>query len=159
MYSWCHDVLMVGYGTAGFAPIRMKEKPYWVIKNSWGPNWGENGFYKLCRGHNVCGINNMVSTVAAIWALKLDHFLVYTYLFRLLIEIMLYWICLNSTLNITYSTWRIFKHLRIYKLSTLKDINMVCGSKNTRQNFSSSFKLSWNNVNWYYLCKWVLWFV
>jgi len=61
-----HGVLLVGYGAAAFAPIRMKDKPYWVIKNSWGPNWGENGYYKLCRGHNVCGINNMVSTVAAI---------------------------------------------------------------------------------------------
>lgn len=61
-----HGVLLVGYGSAGFAPIRMKDKPYWIVKNSWGPNWGENGYYKLCRGHNVCGINNMVSTVAAI---------------------------------------------------------------------------------------------
>ncbi|KAI3803632.1 hypothetical protein L1987_31789 [Smallanthus sonchifolius] len=31
-----HGVLLVGYGAAGYAPIRMKEKPYWIIKNSWG---------------------------------------------------------------------------------------------------------------------------
>eukprot|EP01018_Ginkgo_biloba_P019492 Gb_13610 [translate_table: standard] len=60
-----HGVLLVGYGSAGYAPIRMKDKPYWIIKNSWGANWGEQGYYKLCRGHNVCGINNMVSTVSA----------------------------------------------------------------------------------------------
>lgn len=60
-----HGVLLVGYGAAGYAPGRFKEKPFWIIKNSWGPDWGEGGYYKLCRGHNVCGINTMVSTVAA----------------------------------------------------------------------------------------------
>ncbi|CAI0437875.1 unnamed protein product [Linum tenue] len=61
-----HGVLLVGYGAAGYAPIRMKEKPYWIIKNSWGENWGENGFYKICKGKNVCGVDSMVSSVAAI---------------------------------------------------------------------------------------------
>ncbi|KAL3843422.1 hypothetical protein ACJIZ3_000825 [Penstemon smallii] len=61
-----HGVLLVGYGDSGFAPIRMKEKPYWIIKNSWGPNWGEEGYYKICRGHNVCGVDSLVSTVAAV---------------------------------------------------------------------------------------------
>lgn len=61
-----HGVLLVGYGASGYAPIRLKEKPYWIIKNSWGENWGENGYYKICKGHNVCGVDSMVSTVAAI---------------------------------------------------------------------------------------------
>ncbi|OWM75026.1 cysteine protease RD19A-like [Punica granatum] len=61
-----HGVLLVGYGAAGYAPIRFKEKPYWIIKNSWGENWGENGYYKICRGRNICGVDSMVSMVGSI---------------------------------------------------------------------------------------------
>ncbi|XP_042010749.1 cysteine proteinase 15A-like [Salvia splendens] len=61
-----HGVLLVGYGAAGYAPIRLKDKPYWIIKNSWGQSWGEDGYYKICRGHNLCGVESMVSTVTAV---------------------------------------------------------------------------------------------
>ncbi|KAM7470814.1 hypothetical protein LguiA_008997 [Lonicera macranthoides] len=61
-----HVVLLVGYGAAGYAPIRMKKKPHWIIKNSWGETWAESGYYKICKGRNVCGVDSMVSTVAAI---------------------------------------------------------------------------------------------
>eukprot|EP00250_Pteridium_aquilinum_P011783 c20301_g1_i1 orf=339-1466(+) len=60
-----HGVLLVGYGEGGFSPARLKAKPYWIIKNSWGPHWGEKGFFKICRGYNECGTDTMVSTVAA----------------------------------------------------------------------------------------------
>ncbi|GAB4837865.1 Probable cysteine protease rd19b [Ancistrocladus abbreviatus] len=63
-----HGVLLVGYGSAGYSPIRMKDKPYWIIKNSWGESWGENGYCKICRGRNICGVDSMVSTVAAVHA-------------------------------------------------------------------------------------------
>ncbi|KAK9667331.1 hypothetical protein RND81_14G248800 [Saponaria officinalis] len=61
-----HGVLIVGYGSSGYSPYRGQKKPYWIIKNSWGKYWGEDGYYKLCTGYNLCGINNLVSTVAAV---------------------------------------------------------------------------------------------
>ncbi|XP_076922758.1 cysteine proteinase 15A-like [Bidens hawaiensis] len=60
-----HGVLLVGYGSAGYAPSRLKEKPHWIIKNSWGPNWGEDGYYKICSGYNLCGMDTMVSAVVS----------------------------------------------------------------------------------------------
>ncbi|MCO5606448.1 hypothetical protein L7F22_060636 [Adiantum nelumboides] len=60
-----HGVLLVGYGESAFSPARLKAKSYWIIKNSWGPHWGEKGFYKICRGYNECGMDTMVSTVSA----------------------------------------------------------------------------------------------
>jgi cathepsin F len=61
-----HGVLLVGYGDRGFAPLRLSYKPYWIIKNSWGSLWGDHGYYKICRGHGECGLNTMVSSVAAV---------------------------------------------------------------------------------------------
>jgi C1A family cysteine protease len=29
---------------------------YWKVRNSWGPNWGENGFIRLAYGQDTCGV-------------------------------------------------------------------------------------------------------
>ncbi|XP_044269569.1 cathepsin B-like [Tribolium madens] len=46
-----HVVKIVGWGTE-------QGLDYWLIANSWSKSWGENGFFKILRGQNECGIEN-----------------------------------------------------------------------------------------------------
>ena len=34
--------------------------PYWLVANSWSTQWGEDGFFKILRGKNECGIEGQV---------------------------------------------------------------------------------------------------
>lgn len=49
-----HCVTMVGYGVDNGVA-------FWKIKNSWGTDWGENGYYRLIRGTGACGINKVIT--------------------------------------------------------------------------------------------------
>lgn len=50
-----HGVLVVGYGHDIFHGM-----DYWLVKNSWGPKWGENGYIRIQRNTDtpsgLCGI-------------------------------------------------------------------------------------------------------
>ncbi|XP_075401492.1 cathepsin W [Tenrec ecaudatus] len=58
-----HSVLLMGFGKSKEMRTETQQGrtqgrpiPYWILKNSWGPNWGEKGYFRLHRGSNACGI-------------------------------------------------------------------------------------------------------
>jgi len=55
-----HEISIVGYGEEAGTP-------FWMIRNSWGVEWGENGFMRLLRGSNNMGIETDCT-----WATPMD---------------------------------------------------------------------------------------
>jgi cathepsin B len=48
-----HAVKIVGWGTE-------KGTDYWIVANSWSTSWGEDGYFRIKRGGNVCQFESMV---------------------------------------------------------------------------------------------------
>ena len=53
-----HAVNLIGYGSED-------GKDFWIVRNSWGTNWGEKGYFRVARsdkdGPGVCGLLKMSS--------------------------------------------------------------------------------------------------
>ncbi|XP_047449175.1 dipeptidyl peptidase 1 [Mugil cephalus] len=49
-----HAVLLVGYGRC-----HKTGQKYWIVKNSWGTTWGEDGFFRIRRGSDECAIESI----------------------------------------------------------------------------------------------------
>ncbi|KAM3177855.1 hypothetical protein ACTXT7_003692 [Hymenolepis weldensis] len=47
-----HAMVLVGFGTDS------KGNQYWIAQNSFSQNWGENGFFRIKFGVNLCGLNS-----------------------------------------------------------------------------------------------------
>lgn len=36
--------------------FKKKKNPHWILKNSYGTEWGEKGYFRIVSGENICGI-------------------------------------------------------------------------------------------------------
>lgn len=50
-----HAIRMLGWGVENGTP-------YWLLANSWNTDWGDNGFFKVLRGSDECGVESAVNT-------------------------------------------------------------------------------------------------
>lgn len=48
-----HAVKLIGWGVENGTP-------YWLLANSWNTDWGDNGFFKILRGKDECGIESEI---------------------------------------------------------------------------------------------------
>ncbi|MEQ2216980.1 hypothetical protein XENOCAPTIV_028057, partial [Xenoophorus captivus] len=46
-----HAIKVLGWGEENGVP-------YWLCANSWNTDWGDNGFFKILRGSDHCGIES-----------------------------------------------------------------------------------------------------
>uniref|UniRef100_T1J4N3 Peptidase C1A papain C-terminal domain-containing protein n=1 Tax=Strigamia maritima TaxID=126957 RepID=T1J4N3_STRMM len=49
-----HAIKFIGWGVDNGTP-------YWLVANSWNSDWGDNGFFKILRGKDECGIEDEIT--------------------------------------------------------------------------------------------------
>jgi cathepsin B len=50
-YLGGHAIKIMGWGVENGTP-------YWLVANSWNPDWGLDGYFKILRGQDECGIED-----------------------------------------------------------------------------------------------------
>jgi hypothetical protein len=62
-----HAVLLVGYSD-------VSNPPYWLLKNSWGKGWGEDGYFRISQlGGGEWGLFGMLGEVSL--KLRMSHYI------------------------------------------------------------------------------------
>jgi cathepsin B len=54
-YLGGHAVKILGWGVDA-----QTQQPYWLVANSWNTDWGEQGFFRILRGSDECGIEDSI---------------------------------------------------------------------------------------------------
>jgi cathepsin B len=52
-----HAIKIIGWGVEYGVD---NDVPYWLVANSWNTDWGNQGFFKILRGQDECGIESSV---------------------------------------------------------------------------------------------------
>ncbi|CAL8104631.1 unnamed protein product [Calicophoron daubneyi] len=56
-FRFSHCVRVIGWGVQYISGQRV---PYWLVANSWGTQWGDEGLFRILRGQNHCQIESYV---------------------------------------------------------------------------------------------------
>jgi cathepsin B len=100
-----HAVSIIGWGEDN-------GKKYWLIRNSWGVNWGIKGYFKIIRGQNECELEENCMSVVP------DFFYPHGYISKMISN--------NNSKN-TFVTLKVDKDLE-KKRNTFKSDTKILGS-------------------------------
>lgn len=118
-----HAVVIVGWGTENGVD-------FWWIKNSWGTDWGIDGYFKMVRGKNLCEVEaNVMTGMPDFWfPFDLRH-----------IDPKLY--------DFYWKDWLVAEDIQMKRLQSDIGINAVTGGLDPRTGFTTRIQVVMPNVN------------
>lgn len=67
-HNWNHTVMLIGWGVD-----KDTGEKYWIVRNSYGPFWGDKGDFKLKRGSNDFGMEANLMSFEPVLCSKEHH--------------------------------------------------------------------------------------